>query len=124
MRTWRGARHYAAGTDALSRNESRLAIAELERAADLVPHASEVQNHLGLAYWSEGQTSLARLAFEKAVELDCENVAAQSNLRRLEEVDPTVTRLDESSGSGASESVERSAGIDASSRAGVSGQGG
>lgn len=83
-RAIQGARHYGAGTAALERGESARAIAELERAAGLVPHASEIQNHLGLAYWQAGDADRARAAFERAVELDCENRAAQSNLSRLE----------------------------------------
>lgn len=110
-RNFRGARHYAAGTDALARNEGRLAISELERAATLVPHASEVQNHLGLAYWSEGRTSMARQAFEKAVELDCENVAARSNLQRLDEVDRVEMRAGPSRGHGAEIDAGESAGV-------------
>jgi len=77
------ARHYAAGTEALERSDDVLAIAELERAAELVPHASEIQNHLGLAYWSDGRPEAAQMAFEKAVELDCDNLVAQANLERL-----------------------------------------
>ena len=83
MRAIRGARHYAAGTQALTRSDGVLAIAELERAADLVPHASEIQNHLGLAYWSDGRAQAAGLAFEKAIELDCDNVVARANFERL-----------------------------------------
>lgn len=83
MQTLLGARHYAAGNDALARNHGERAIEELERAAALVPHASEIQNHLGLAYWSEGRLGEARTAFEQALELDCENQAAESNLESL-----------------------------------------
>jgi tetratricopeptide (TPR) repeat protein len=83
LQTMRGARHYSAGTEALTRNESALAVAELERAAVLVPHASEIQNHLGLAYWADGRLDEAGFAFERAVELDCENLAAAANLSRL-----------------------------------------
>jgi len=83
IRAIRGARHYAAGTEALERSDDVLAIAELERAAELVPHASEIQNHLGLAYWSDGRPQAAQMAFEKAVELDCDNLVAQANLERL-----------------------------------------
>ncbi|MFP6654587.1 MAG: hypothetical protein VCB25_03095, partial [Myxococcota bacterium] len=60
------------------------AIIELERAAKLVPQASEIQNHLGLAYWSEGQLSAARTSFLRAIELDCENRAAVINLEKLQ----------------------------------------
>lgn len=83
IRAFHGARHYAAGTDALVRQDGTLAIVELERAADFVPLASEIQNHLGLAYWSDGRTQAAKIAFEKAIELDCDNRAAQLNFARL-----------------------------------------
>jgi Flp pilus assembly protein TadD len=83
MRSLRGARHYAAGNDALARSDSARAVEELERAAVLVPHASEIQNHLGLAYWSEGRVDAARISFERALELNCENQAAETNLESL-----------------------------------------
>lgn len=83
VRAYRGAQHYAAGTDALARSDGALAIALLERAAALVPQASEIQNHLGLAYWSDGRTQAAKAAFAKAIELDCDNFVAQANFARL-----------------------------------------
>jgi len=83
VRAFRGARHYAAGTEALQRNDDALAIAELERAAVLVPHASEIQNHLGIAYWSDGRPHSAQAAFEQAIELDCDNDVARANLAQL-----------------------------------------
>ena len=46
-----------------------------------MPHASEVQNHLGAAYAAEGRDAEALAAFERAVALDCDNAAAQQNLR-------------------------------------------
>jgi Flp pilus assembly protein TadD len=57
----------------------------LSRAAELVPQASEIQNHLGLAYWAEGQPEEARLAFDRAIALDCDNIAARQNRKALEE---------------------------------------
>jgi tetratricopeptide (TPR) repeat protein len=83
VRAFHGAHHYAAGTEALERQENGRAIRELELAAEWVPHASEVQNHLGLAYWAEGRVEQARDAFERSVALDCQNEAARSNLERL-----------------------------------------
>ncbi len=79
-----GARHYAAGSEALDRGDATTALHELREAARLVPHASEIQNHLGIAYWREGDLALARAAFETALELDCENEAARRNLDRLD----------------------------------------
>lgn len=82
--TFRGARLYSSGTEALDRGDVTRAIADLERAAELVPHASEVQNHLGLAYAADGRHREALLAFRRAVELDCGNQAATRNLRAAE----------------------------------------
>jgi Flp pilus assembly protein TadD len=76
-----GARLYNSGTAALDRGEAERAIADLELAAARVPEASEVQNHLGLAYAAAGRDDDALNAFRRAVDLDCENTAAEKNLR-------------------------------------------
>ena len=82
--TYRGGLLYSSGTEALDRGDNARAIADLERAAELVPHASEIQNHLGLAYAADGRHSEALLAFRRAVALDCGNQAARRNLRAAE----------------------------------------
>jgi Flp pilus assembly protein TadD len=79
-----GAKLYARGTDALERGELPAAIADLERAAVLVPEASEVHNHLGLAYARAGREGEALREFERAVEIDCDNEAARHNLAAAE----------------------------------------
>ena len=79
----RAARYYAAGTRALDRGDAVIAIEELERAAALMPNASEIHNHLGLAYWSDGRERIAEREFARALELDCNNQAARVNLARL-----------------------------------------
>ena len=76
-----GYRHFQAGNGALDRGDAASAVAELERAAALVPERSEVFNHLGLAYSAAGRKADALLAFERAVALDCDNRAAAANLR-------------------------------------------
>jgi len=76
-----GHRHFEAGNAALDRGDAARAVAELERAAELVPEASEVQNHLGIAYAAAGRPADALAAFERAVALDCDNRAATENLR-------------------------------------------
>ncbi len=82
--SFRAARLYQSGTSALDRGDSRQAITELERAAELAPEASEVQNHLGLAYQAAGRVGDAEFAFRHAVALDCGNAAAVENLRVVE----------------------------------------
>ena len=79
--SFEGARFYKRGSEALERGDADQAIADLERAAELVPHASEIQNHLGLAYEVAGRHESATSAFHRAIELDCDNEAAQANLR-------------------------------------------
>ena len=78
-------RFYRSGTDALDRGESQRAIADLEHAAELAPDISAIQNHLGIAYEEAGRTDDAQRAYERAVALDCDNRAAENNLRELRE---------------------------------------
>jgi Flp pilus assembly protein TadD len=77
---FQGGRLYRRGSIALERGEIERAVADLERAATLVPHASEIQNHLGLAYAASGREGDALRAFRRAVELDCDNRQALHNL--------------------------------------------
>jgi len=93
VRVWRGAGHFSAGTDALVAGQGERAVAELEQAAELVPGASEIRNHLGLAYLAEGRERDARAAFTSAIELDCGNRAARQNLEALSPVSPTGASL-------------------------------
>lgn len=75
-----GARLYREGTLALERGDAADAVRALEGAAERAPEASEVQNHLGLAYLASGRRAEALLAFERAIALDCDNAAARHNL--------------------------------------------
>ncbi len=79
-----GGRLYTSGTEALDRGDVESAVDALQRAAALVPQASEIQNHLGLAYQAAGRSNEARAAFERAVDLDCDNLAARHNLAVIE----------------------------------------
>lgn len=78
--TFQAARLYRRGSVALERGQVERAVADLERAALLAPHASEIQNHLGLAYAAMGREPDALRAFRRAVELDCDNRQALHNL--------------------------------------------
>lgn len=79
-----GPRLYVSGTHALDRGDTARAIADLEEAARLMPEASEVQNHLGIAYESAGRRDDALSAWRRAVALDCSNAAAVKNLHHAE----------------------------------------
>lgn len=77
----RAAQLYQSGSAALERGDVELSIRELEGAATLAPQASEIQNHLGLAYAAADRHERAQEAFDRAVALDCENEAAELNRR-------------------------------------------
>ncbi|MGH0037838.1 MAG: tetratricopeptide repeat protein [Myxococcota bacterium] len=81
---WRGAVLYQSGSEALRAGEVQVAIHDLEEAADWMPEASEVQNHLGLAYAAAGRPDDALRAFRRAEALDCTNHAATLNRQRTE----------------------------------------
>lgn len=83
--SWRAAQLYQSGTAELDAGRVQRALSDLERAASLQPDASEIQNHLGLAELAAGHRAAAREAFERALELDCDNQAAHRNLARLRE---------------------------------------
>ncbi len=75
-----GARLFRSGTAALDRGDTALAVRELEEAARALPGSSAVHNHLGLAYAAAERHPEALREFERAIEIDCTNEAAQANL--------------------------------------------
>ncbi|MDP6979268.1 MAG: hypothetical protein QF570_11805 [Myxococcota bacterium] len=89
---YRAAGLYRAGTQALDAGEPEQALAQLEEAARLMPEASEIQNHLGLALVANDRHADALVAFERAAELDCTNTAAAQNLEGARRFAATRTR--------------------------------
>ncbi len=83
--SFRAAQLYQSGTEALDRGDLLVAVKDLQEASRLEPEASEIQNHLGLAYAAAGNDAEALQSFERAVALDCENEAAQRNLSGAKE---------------------------------------
>jgi len=80
-----GSRLFKSGTAALDAGDPVAAVRDLEAAARAIPDASEIQNHLGLAYEAAGRPDAALAAFRQAVALDCDNQPAQRNLALAEE---------------------------------------
>ena len=75
-------RLFRSGTAALDRGDVSAAVHDLEAATRLLPDSSAVHNHLGLAYAAAGRHDAALREFERAVAIDCDNRAAQTNLAR------------------------------------------
>ncbi|MDJ0788598.1 MAG: tetratricopeptide repeat protein [Myxococcota bacterium] len=82
--TMQGTSLYRSGTAALDRGDATAAVADLEQAARLIPQSSPVFNHLGIAYKESGRYEEALWAFQRAVDLDCDNRAAVANLQAAE----------------------------------------
>jgi lipoprotein NlpI len=81
--SYRAAGLYQSGSAALESGDTGTAISDLEAAAALQPGGSEIQNHLGLAYLEADRPEEALQAFDRAVELDCDNRPARLNRAAL-----------------------------------------
>jgi tetratricopeptide (TPR) repeat protein len=73
-------RLFRSGTAALDRGDAAAAVRDLEAAVQLLPESSAAHNHLGLAYAASERHVDALREFERAVAIDCDNQAAQTNL--------------------------------------------
>lgn len=74
--------HSRLGNALLYLDEIEAAEAPIMRALELDPALSEVQNTLGVFHWARGESG-AREAWEKAVDLDGDNIDALQNLANL-----------------------------------------
>jgi len=75
--------HYLLGTAHLQAAQYQDAHIHLNRANELAPDSSMVNNNLGVTFKNIGQTNAAKLCFEKAATLDASNVDAYINLGTL-----------------------------------------
>lgn len=94
--TYRAAQLYQTGTASIGTIGSTKAVTDLERAVFLAPHASQIRNHLGIAYIEVGRFRDAIQAFESAVRLDCDNFAAFQNLKWTEKYLVEMSKIKES----------------------------
>ncbi len=74
----------------------REAVAANKSLIDNFPNDVDAHNRLGRAYMELGEYSLAREAYEKAMELDPYNIIAKRNLQRLSRLGDTVVTLGDS----------------------------
>ncbi|MQA31523.1 MAG: tetratricopeptide repeat protein [Luteitalea sp.] len=74
------------GIDVAQRGLWREAIYRWERAVEIDPTYSAAYNDLAVAYEHEGQLDKARQAYEKALEIDPENVQIRQNYELFKEI--------------------------------------
>ena len=74
----------------------REAIYRWERATQIDPSYAEALNNLAIAYEHEGELDKARVAYEKALELEPNNVLIKQNYELFKEInDRTVAKDDQ-----------------------------
>ena len=72
----------------------REAIYRWERAVQIDPTYAEALNDLAIAYEHEGDLEKARVAYEKALEIDPNNAAIKQNYELFKEINDRTTRKD------------------------------
>jgi Flp pilus assembly protein TadD len=72
----------------------REAIYRWERAAQLDPTYAPAHNNLAVAYEHEGDFEKARVAYEKALELEPNNALIKQNYELFKEINDRTTRKD------------------------------
>ena len=82
------------GIEVAQRGLWREAIYRWERATQLDPTYAAPQNNLAIAYEQEGALDKARSAYEKALELEPNNVFIKQNFELFKEINDRTTRQD------------------------------
>jgi Flp pilus assembly protein TadD len=72
----------------------REAIYRWERAPQIDPKYAEALNNLAIAYEHEGDLEKARVAYEKALELEPNNALIKQNYELFKEINDRTTRKD------------------------------
>ena len=82
------------GISVAQRGLWREAIYRWERAAQIDPTYAAAHNNLAIAYEHEGNLEKARVAYEKAIELEPNNSLIKQNYELFKEINDRTTRKD------------------------------
>ena len=82
------------GISVAQRGLWREAIYRWERAAQIDPSYAPAHNNLAIAYEHEGELEKARVAYEKALELQPNNTYIRQNYELFKEINDRTTRTD------------------------------
>ncbi len=84
------------GISVAQRGLWREAIYRWERAAEIDPSYAAAHNNLAIAYEHEGDLAKARVAYEKAIELEPGNTFIKQNYELFREINDRTTRTKDS----------------------------
>jgi Flp pilus assembly protein TadD len=82
------------GISVAQRGLWREAIYRWERAVQIDPKYAEALNDLAIAYEHEGDLEKARVAYEKALEIEPNNALIKQNYELFKEINDRTTRKD------------------------------
>ena len=82
------------GISVAQRGLWREAIYRWERATQIDPSYAAAYNNLAVAYEHEGEFEKARLAYEKAIELQPDNALIKQNYELFKEINDRTSRQD------------------------------
>ena len=82
------------GISVAQRGLWREAIYRWERATQIDPSYAAAHNNLAIAYEHEGELEKARIAYEKAIELEPGNALIKQNYELFREINDRATRKD------------------------------
>jgi Flp pilus assembly protein TadD len=85
----------AFGINVAQRGLWREAIYRWERAIEIDPTYAAAHNDLAIAYEHEGQLDKARKAYEKALDLEPNNLQIRQNFELFKEINDRTTRGDD-----------------------------
>ena len=80
------------GINVAQRGLWREAIYRWQKATEIDPAYAAAYNNLGIAYEHEGQLAKARKAYEKAIELDPNNVQVRQNYELFKEINDRTSQ--------------------------------
>ncbi|MGE0594196.1 MAG: tetratricopeptide repeat protein [Vicinamibacterales bacterium] len=83
------------GINVAQRGLWREAIYRWERAVEIDPTYPAAQNNLAIGYEHEGDLEKARAAYERALELDPNNLMIRQNYELFREINDRTTRTDD-----------------------------
>jgi Flp pilus assembly protein TadD len=88
----------AFGINVAQRGLWQEAIYRWEKAIEIDPTYAAAHNDLAIAYEHEGQLDKARKAYEKALDIDPNNIQIRQNFELFKEINDRTTRGDDAKG--------------------------
>jgi curved DNA-binding protein CbpA len=101
--------YYRRAEEYTSKNNFAQAVLELRDALQIEPRNSRCHALLGMVYLKQNQTTMAKIHFNKALEIDPENAMANQGKQRLEQVQKASGKASDSAATSAKAASQKPA---------------